>query len=209
MPRRATIWPLLATCLLLGACGPTEKESGQAMLVMAPVITLVGLGLAAVFQRLWSPLADEPELHLRPSWRVMALLVSCTVPLLFDEQLEDDWIIAALWMGGTTYLTFFLIGLRLCIVSSLRRYYSAQVYLPWLLLYPPALYLAYFGSNEQELGAFPGLLWTMPGYLGLVSGPIFLIMLLEIVVRRHRHAKRRAAEALPRPLPPARASIRK
>jgi hypothetical protein len=201
-------WAFVPLLLLACACGPTERESGHAILLMAPLITLGGVGVASLFRALWKPLVSPLSQPLRDCRNLMIALVLACLPLFFDKHLNDEWLLVALHAVGTSYLTFLLIGVRLSLSPRNTHLFRYVTYLPWLVLYPPALYFAYVGSTTAEASDFPLQLWWFPGYAGLITGPLFLLLLVEVLVRRYSHHKRLAAEALPRPLPVATARKR-
>jgi hypothetical protein len=201
--RRTSLWSLALALVFLSACGPTEKESGQAIVLVAPFITLIGLGVTSLFRWLWSPLVTGESLPRdRPFLVIGALSVMC-LPLVFESHLADEWILMALHVLGTSYLALLLLCLRIGVFLRCRVLYRHVTYLPWLLLYPSAIFLAYFGSATSETGDFHLQLWLYPGSAGLVSGPLLGLLVVEVLVRRYLLHKREAALALPRPLPVA------
>ncbi len=190
--------------LLLGGCGPTEMESGQAVLLMAPLITAIGALFASGYVHLWRSLADDLHFRWRPSLVVIVLQLIACVGIPFMPHLEVDWLGYALWFVGTSYLTLQFLVIRVSVIRRIRRYYSSLSITPWLVLYPPALYLAYLGSDQEELQVFPGMLWTAPGYAGLSTGFLLVVFLVEVALRRGRQAARLRKASLPAPLPQAR-----
>lgn len=195
--------------LLCCGCGPTEMESGQAVLLAAPFITLVGALLAAGFAKLWRPLIDGLSFRWRTTTIALCVQSLLCLGIMFFPPGSGEWVGFAMVFVGASYLTVQLVAMRIALSEKLRRHYSVISLAPWILFYPPALVLAYVGSPSTELQAFPGLLWTLPGYGGLVLAPVFVILLIEILVRRKKHADQVQREILPRPLPEARARIRK
>lgn len=203
--RAAWLIPLV---LLLGACGPTARESGHSILLMAPLITVAGGSIAVLFRLLWQPMVPSLPLSFRRCRNAILLLTLPCLPLAFDPALNDDWIGTALVAVGSTYLTLLLLAIRLIILAQARHLFAHIIYVPWLLLYPGAAYYAYGGSTTAEASEFHMNLWILPGYFGIFAGALFLLLLLEVFIRRHLHFKRLAEEALPRPLPVATAIIR-
>ncbi len=177
-------------------------------MVLAPLITLVGLGLAAIFRVAWNPLRATDKLPL-PQCRnlCLGLFLAC-VPWSFDLHMDNEWIAMALIAVGPSYLSLLLLGLRLTIIKRFRRFFPLVLYFPWIVLYPSAFFLAYLGSTTAETSDFHLQLWLYPGSFGLVTGPLFLVIVVELVVRHYVHRKREAAMALPRPLPTATAKFR-
>lgn len=190
----------LTSLLLLGACGPTAREMGQAVLWAAPIITILVLLLAWGYARLWRPLVDEPpRVDWRPAVVVAALQLTVASATLLRPELEGDLILIAVWAVGTSQLSLALLPLRLTLRSGTTAY--SWVFLaPWLLLYPPAVLLGLVlrdpGSDITDSIA---MLWILPGWAGWVTGPLALIAIAEVVIRRVRRARRLAAQKPPPP----------
>lgn len=187
----------IAALLLLGGCGPYEAESGQALMLMAPLITFVGAVVAFFYARAWEPLVGPVSFCFRPSTIVAGLQVLACAGLESAVFRTDGIVFFSFWLVGSSYLALQLLMLRFALRPRQRRRYSQLSLCPWLLLYPPALYLAYFGSSTAELGAFPGFLWILPGYFGILTGVIGAILLIELIIRRRLLAKR-LREQLPK-----------
>lgn len=197
----------LTSLLVLGGCGPTAREIGQAVLWAAPIITLLVLGLAWGYARLWRPLLEAP---LRVDWRPAALVTGVQLVLalatLLRPELEGELVLTAVWAVGTSHLTLTLLPLRLALRSGTTAY-SWVLLAPWLVLYPPAVLLGLVLRNpDSNLSDSIAMLWILPGWAGWVTGPLALIAVAEVVIRRIRRTRRLAAE---KPAPPvARARFR-
>lgn len=196
----------LTALLLLGGCGPTAREVGQAVLWAAPIITLLVLGLAWCYARLWRPLLDEPlRVDWRPAVLVAALQLAAAFATLLRPELDGDLIAIAVWVVGTSHLTLSLLALRLAIRSGTAAY-SWVIVAPWLLLYPPAVMLGLvLHAPAPEPSDAVALLWIVPGWAGWVTGPLALIAVVEVVFRRGR----RLAAQEPAPPPVATARFRR
>ncbi len=183
-------------------------ESGQAVLLAAPIITLAGALVSAGYVKLWQPLVASLHFDWRPTLVTLVVFSVFCVGIVFYPPGSGEWVGAALWFVGTSYLALQLVVLRITLRFAARKRYSLLSLSPWIVLYLPAVILAYAGSTTEELGAFPGLLWTIPGYGGLVLAPIAFVLLIEALLRRKHLADRLRKEQLPRPLPEARARFR-
>jgi hypothetical protein len=196
----------LTALLLLGGCGPTAREIGQAVLWAAPIITLLVLGLAWGYARLWRPLLEEP---LRVDWRpavvVAAIQLAVAFATLLRPELDGDLVLIAVWAVGTSHLTLTLLPLRLALRSGATAY-SWVIAAPWLLLYPPAVMLGLVLHDPgSDLSDAVMMLWILPGWVGWVTGPLAIIAVAEVVIRRVRRARRLAAV---KPAPPPVATAR-
>jgi hypothetical protein len=183
-------------------------ESGQAVLLATPIITHAGALISAGYAKLWQPLQTALHFSWRPTLIALVVLSIFCGAVVFYPPGSGEWVGYALWFVGASYLTLQLVVLRITLRVSTCKWYSLLSLSPWIVLYVPALALAYAGSTTGEVEAFPALLWTIPGYGGLALAPIALVLLLEVLLRRRRLADRLRSELLPRPLPEARARFR-
>lgn len=197
---RRSLW---LWALLCGGCEATGMEYGQGILLAAPLITLAGALLSAGYAKLWQPLAETLRFSWRPTLMVLVVFTALCVGIVFFPPGSGEWIGEALWFVGASYLTLQLLVLRIAVRQGSRKNYSLASLAPWSLLYPPALIFGYWGPATSEVGAFPGLVWVLPGYAGLVLVPVLCALLIEVLVRRKRLADRRKNA-----LPEARARFR-
>ena len=121
-----------------------------------------------------------------------------------EETHIDDWILSALIMVGTSYISLQLIVLRVALIERVRRYYSLLSLAPWLVLYPPAVILGIWGSGD-EVGDIPLALWILPGYVGMTTLVILVVFGAELIFRRRRLALSEREPEFPAPLPTAQA----
>ena len=167
---------------LTSGCGPTSEDIGQAVLQAAPIVTLLALLVAWVYAMLWEPLVPDLRLDPRPSVIVIAAQLAIAVASLFLPQLLD--LANVLFFGcvvGASHLTLAILALRISVHRGSRRY-SWALLAPIPILVPPALVLAVFGDSLGILKA-AWTLWALPAW-GL--GPIVLLALVEVLVRRAR-----------------------
>lgn len=177
--------------LLLCACGPTSRQIGQAVLWAAPIITVAVLGFAWLYAWLWRPLREAPvRIDLRPALVVAAIQLALAITTLWAPDLDGELIGIAVWTVGTSYLALQVILLRIALLAP-GRVYSWALLAPWLLFYPgaPILGLLSTGGHE-DLGDAFAMLWILPGYAGWVTGPLVLIAIVEVVLRRVARSRR-------------------
>lgn len=183
--RRRSAAGLVAIAALAGGCGPTTQEVGQAVLWAAPFITLAALGLAWCFARLWQPLVAGLRLDARPGLIVVVVQLAIALVTLIEPHIDVDLIPSAIWAVGATQLLGSLVAIRVAVRLGSRAY--AWAYLaPWLVLYPPAIALAVYGDDVGSLVDLVIALWIFPGYLGMVTAPVGVAALIEVIVRRSR-----------------------
>ncbi len=183
---------LIMLAVLAGGCGPTNQEVGQAVLWAAPLITLVGMAIAWGYASLWRQLVPGLRLDVRPGMIVAAVQSAVALATLIAPEIEPDLILVAIHLVGTSAVAAAILGLRLSVYRSARSYSWAWL-TPWIVLYPPALILALMGDAAGSGGDLALYIWILPGYGGVVTGPIALLALVEVLVRRAR--ARRAAPA--------------
>jgi hypothetical protein len=195
--------PVVLALALLGGCGPTQAEMGQAILIAAPLITIAGIGLQALYAMLWRRLGADVHLRWQVQGPLLAFLVlGAFLPALRWQRGTDDWIAAAFIFVGTSYLSLLLIAMRILLITSLRRHFPWAGALAWVLLWLPAFHHALWGSttNEDSLAV---IVWILPGYMGAVTFLLLLGFGVELAIRLAIAARRRRAAEQP-PLPEAR-----
>jgi hypothetical protein len=191
-------WPAILALALLGGCGPTQAEMGQSILVAAPLITVAGIGLQALYAMLWRRLGADIHLRWKVQGPLLAFLTVCAVliPSLRWQNRTDDWIFAALVMVGTSYLSLLLIAMRILVITRLRRWFSWAGVMVWLLLWLPAFHHALWGSTTNEDSIFI-IIWLLPGYMGLITFLLLLGFGIELGVRYAITERRRRGSTGP------------
>lgn len=195
--RRAAPTALLA--LLLTACGPSDEQVGVSVVTSLIALVPIAAGLNALVHRLWR---GARELR-RPSAREAAAVWVGTVGLALSLNLsivhaELDLVLFACWVAGTTYLTFFSIGIGGALALSRPWAFRVVWWLPAVLivlLTVPMLRDLHLGA-DLERAMMNALIWS--GGLGAVGGPLLLILLAVSFLAFRRG--RRAPEPPPPPL---------
>lgn len=181
---------LAVMALALAACGPTERELGVAVLAATPAILVAGCLLQLLYRLAWRAVDGElPRFDLRPTAALFGLTLGCA--LLWARDLDDDALMAFA-LAGTSYATFLVVAMRATIRSTL---YSWATVVPWILFAPLAVVLAAVGSTTSEADLSLAY-YLLPGYGGLISGGLFALLLVEVLVRWYLK-RQRAREAEP------------
>ena len=184
MLRSRALVPSVAIAALSAGCGPTSVEIGQAVLWAAPIITLVALGVASIYALLWRPLVGE----LRPAPRLGLVVVGVQLAIAMATfsvaEIDPELVMIAVLVVGASYLAIQVVAMRLMVH---RGRYGWAALVPWLVLYPPALFLLTRGeSTGGEADDLALMVLILPGYGGWVALPLLFLALLEVVIRRAR-----------------------
>lgn len=187
VPRAHTATVLL---LLVAGCGPTSREASVSVLLVAGPVVVLANALVWLLWRLWQRTRPELGFRWRPFVDVgLALtgvgLLAAALP--FDGAVMQ-WLAVGLWAVGTSYLTLLLLvwRIRLSAPSGLAWAHGIAGALQFL----PALSFAFLGSTVDEPPEALVMVWIIPGYAGLVAGPIYALLLLEALVRWQRARSR-------------------
>lgn len=184
-PRSCAAFLLLALALATG-CGPNTREASIAVLVAAVAVIVLANAVVGLLWLVWHRV--RPALGFR--WRpfvVVGLALSAAGLLASTRPYHGEmteYLAIALWAVGTSYLTFLLLVWRLCL--SAPNGLAVAHAIAGALMFGPALPLAFVGSTAGELDEALLLLWVFPGYAGIVSGPLFVLLLIEALVRLAR-----------------------
>ncbi len=188
MPRMPTTPPARALSLALvlalaGGCGPSPREASIALLVAAVGIVVLANFHVWVLWLLWRRVRPELGFRWRPFVEVglglSALgLVAEAIP--YDGRMSE-WLGVALWIGGTSYLTLFLLVWRIRLTAPKGLAWAHAI--AGSVIGLPALPLAFVGSTRDGLPDVLLFLWFVPGYLGLASGALHAVLLLEALLR--------------------------
>ncbi len=185
--------------LVLGAmalnirCGPLAVEAGRGILLSAPVVFAVTVGVLALLLRLWRqrhPDLRLPRVLVWPGMVMLAAGLIVMMPTAADNQLR--WVRMGLWVFGSSYLTVTLVLWRVLLHLRPR---SATTWAPLSVMafyWLPAIPLA-AGWLPDSVASGMELVWVLPGFFGLVTAPLLLGLLVEAWLRnRPREDKIRA-----------------
>ncbi len=175
---------------VVGRCGPTAEDAGRSVMVAAPCAFVVGIGILMLLLRLWRR-GRHKDLRLRQRPLIQTTLVlvgGAGVALLSAiwSPWAMKWIGIALLASGTSYLTLMLVTWRIWFAvkpaDSFRWAPLAALLVYWL----PALVAAAGLISDAAASKHLGAVWVLPGYFGMVTGPLVLGLLLEAYFRGRR-----------------------
>ena len=204
--KRAMIFLVISASLFLAGCsGPSDKEVGQAVLLATPTIFLISLGFQYLFFRLWKLIFPQLTLSWLPNFIFYLLLLILAgifgngSPFWF---LTDEWGLTGIVfiILGPSFLTVLFISMRIWLAlnpSKVFTWVSIVVMSFYVLLaFPMATGLTEGSSFNQIVYLFwilPGTLpfwWTNDfGWPGLLTALVFLILLVEVLIRIKRTRK--------------------
>ncbi|HUU01487.1 MAG TPA: hypothetical protein VM425_08620 [Myxococcota bacterium] len=177
-----------------GSCGPSEIEAGRAVMFVGLPVLLITLGFMLLFLWLWRKVKPELSREWKPAgfalgaMALMCVLSLAGVPsdgsgrgLSFGVSGIMEWVPFAMMAAGTTYLLFVLVVWRIWLVFWPKTAFGWAFLPPLVLLWWPAPLMG-FGLTEGWMDFWTAA-WVFPGYCGIVTGPVFLILLIEILVR--------------------------
>jgi hypothetical protein len=186
---------LLVTATHSPRCGPTEEELGRAVMVSAPGVLLAAFGMMALLVWLWRKL--EPEFSMKPVPILAATGAAALGAVLALIGMRGEatgtptgvggvveWVPMALWAVGATYLLLLLITWRIWLLASPRHAFTWSFLPPLILVFLPAPLMALGWTDNWD--EFCSMAWVFPGYLGAVTGPLLLLAIVEVVIRRKR-----------------------
>jgi hypothetical protein len=176
-------------------------EAGQCIVMVAPLITAIGLALQWLYAWLWRPLESPPRMSWRTSGLgLLALFALATIVIASGvERGTDDWLAMVFIIVGASYLSVFALVLRALVIPRLTRWYAWAPLVPWFLFLPPALVLAFFGSRQHPVGDTLTMFWMLPGLFGYIGVPALALMFFEAGMRRYLHYRQYRASLPPPP----------
>jgi hypothetical protein len=203
--KKSIIFLVISTVLFLSSCsGPSDKEVGQAVLLATPTIFLISLAFQYLFFRLWKLIFP----HLTLSWLpnlffyifllILAGIVGNGNPFWF---LTDEWGLAGIVfvIVGLSFLTVLFIVMRIWLAlkpSKVFTWVSIAVMSFYVLLAFPMVAELTEGTSYFN---FAALFWMSPGTVlflsedygwpGSLTVLVFLILLVEVLIRIRKSSK--------------------
>lgn len=165
-----------------GQCGPSNRDVGEAILLVWPLVALLALGPQIALLALWRKARPEVDLHLKRFFILIGAAVTVAYPTMLAAQQPWRWADAALWMFGASYGTVLLLTTRIWLSSNEKTALIGPHLVATVIFIPFAALLYTRVLHHGELAD----LFILPGYGGFTTGPLFLILLIEVLVRRRR-----------------------
>jgi uncharacterized membrane protein len=206
---------LTGLAVLPTGCGPSDEQAARAIMLVSPGVFAIGLGLLAGLAWLWRKLDPGLRIEARPIWIGFAItLALAALSLLGVSQPEPtstwetetggipgvlEWVPMALIVFGSSYLTLLLVGWRMWLLSAPASAFSWSYVPAMVILLGPCPIMA-FGATHDWM-AVTIFVWAFPGYWGLVTAPLLLALVAEVLVRIHHRKERTRRDTPTRPDP--------
>ena len=203
--KKGIIFLVINTVLFLSGCsGPSDKEVGQAVVLVTPTIFLISLGFQYLFFRLWKLIFPHLTLSWLPNFLfyifllIIAGIVGNGNPFWF---LSDDWRLAGIVfiIVGLSFLTVLFIVMRIWLAlnpSKVFTWVSIAVMSFYVLLAFPMVAELTEGTSYFS---FAALFWMAPGTVllfasnygwpGSLTVLVFFILLVEVLIRIRKTSK--------------------
>ena len=197
--KKAGVFLFIITLLFLSGCsGPSDKELGQAVLLVTPTVFLISLGFQYLFFRLWKLKYPELTLSWLPNFIFYIFLLIIAgifgngnpVWFLTDESGLSGIVFL---IFGPSFLTVLFIVMRIWLFfnpSKVFTWVSVAVMSVYVLSTFPMIAELTEGTSYSE---YIGYFWISPGTLlffssdygwpGSLTALVFLILLVEVLIR--------------------------
>jgi len=179
--------PLLALFLCAhgpGSCGPSDEEAARAVMFAAPFAFIAGLGLLRLVLWLWRKYKPVPAVRWKPALVALGVLVLGQIISLVglsENAYVSEWYIAALVLMGTSYLTLLLLTWRIWFFFSPSKAFTWSFLPAVVLMFWPCPFMLFSSGVDWDFAVV--MFWIFPGYMGVVTGILLAILIIEIVVR--------------------------
>ena len=186
--------PLLALFLCAhgqASCGPSDEEAARAVMFAAPFAFVAGMGLLRLMLWLWRKYQPVPAVRWKPALVALAVLVLGQIISflgLSENTYVSEWYIAALVLMGTSYLTILLLTWRIWFFFSPSKAFTWSFLPVVILMFWPCPFM--LASTAVDCDFAVVIFWIFPGYMGVVTGILLAILIIEVVVRIRMARKR-------------------
>ncbi len=177
---------LIGAGLLSAGCGPTHRQTGEAALIVWPIVMLLAALPQAVLINMWRwrwPTLEMHWWHLSMSSAATGLIA---VPMFLAAPAPWSWTPTALWLFGVSYLTVLLVATRAWIHTGRDHacigphVVASVVFIPFAAL----LRTGVFDGVTFDSAAY----FVLPGYGGWVPGAVAVVLVLECWYRRRANS---------------------
>jgi hypothetical protein len=173
-----------------GKCGPDNEEAARAVMFSAPLALAAGMGLLACMLWLWRKVRPELSIDWKPSLVTLAVLglgLLLSFVGMSEEAEVARWYPAGLLAMGVSYLAVLLVAWRIWLLAEPRRAFTWSFLPAMVIMLWPCPFMLAWGSESWE--GIMLVLWVLPGYMGLVCGPLLAVLIIEVVVRLYLNRK--------------------
>jgi len=171
---------LVALATLLSGCGPTPTESAQVVLVGLPLMLVGNALLIAVLRLLWRNVRTLPAIDWRRTTGLFGAALATALVTAIVVENPFEWLGLALVFVAPTGVTVALVAWRVQVFGGDGGLFTPLAVMTGFVLAPAAMMLA----EVKLLTQIAVFIWVLPGYFGFVAGLVFVLMVVEAVVRR-------------------------
>lgn len=166
-------------------CGPNNQQTGEAILIVWPVVVLLALGPQLGLLALWRKLRPAVSLDLARVWIIVMLATAVAIAVVVRAEKPWRWADAALWLWGCSYGVVLLVTTRIWLMADAKNVLLGPHVVATVVFVPLAA--ALYGGFADGIGD-PSWLFILPGYGGWATGGLFLVLLVEVLLRRRKVA---------------------
>lgn len=204
MKKAVIFLTVIASLLLSGCAGPSDRELGQAVLLVTPTVFIISLGFQYLFFRLWKLIYPQLTLSWLPNFIFYIVLLILAgiygngnpVWFLTDESGLSGIVFL---IFGPSFLTVLFIVMRIWLFFNPSRVFT------WVSIAVMSFYVLSTFPMIAELtegtsyGEYIAYFWISPGTLllfssnygwpGSLTALVFLILLVEVLIRIKKTSK--------------------
>ena len=165
------------------SCGPTYEEAARAVMFAAPFAFVAGMGLLRLMLWLWRK-RKPVTVRWKPALVALGVLVFGHIISflgLSETAYVSEWYIAALVLMGASYLTVLLFIWRIWFFFAPNKAFTWSFLPAVILMFWPCPLMLFSTGMDWDFAVV--IFWIFPGYMGVVTGILLAILIIEIVVR--------------------------
>lgn len=167
-----------AIALLASGCAPSPRETGEAVLIVWPLVILIAALPQFLLIRLWQWRWPGVVIDWKRLLVLVGPAVTISVSMIIAATAPWTWAPHALWLFGTSYLAALLLVTRAWLASPWRAHSVIAPHLVTSAIFIPCAMALRAGMFETAAIDWAGF-FIFPGYGGWVPGGVALLLLAE------------------------------
>lgn len=174
-----------AVALLASGCAPSHRDTGEAVLIVWPLVILIAALPQFLLIRLWQWRWPDVVINRKRLLVLVGPAITLSVSMIIAAAAPWTWAPHALWLFGTSYLAVLLLVTRAWLASPLRAHSVIAPHIVTSVIFIPFAMALRAGMFETAAIDSAGV-FVFPGYGGWVPGGVALLLLAERWLRRHQ-----------------------